>query len=458
MIGMDIHKLYVDPSYRSTCQQELEKKGFIKDYEVHWRKKDGTKIGVILTLSVYWGKDGSIAGYRGIARDVTERKVLERQLLQAQKMKSIGTLTGGIAHDFNNLLTIMNGYTELILSEKTEDDPIYLDLQTILETGRKGAELVHRLLTLSNKSEITLRSCSLNFIAENSVVLIKRTIPKMIEIETIFTKNLAMVNADAGQIEQVLLNLCINAKDAMPEGGKLRIETQNVAVDEAYCRIHTEAKPGPCVLLEVVDTGTGMDQKTLDRMFDPFFTTKGWDFKKGTGLGLSMAKGIVEKHGGWITCESEPGKGTIFRIYFPAIIETPGVQKHEPKAEPVRGTGNILLVDDEEHVRDLGKRILERAGFTVMTASNGREALEIYSKEQTSIDLVVLDLIMPQMGGERCFEELIKINPQVRVIVSSGHSLTPEEQDRLGISAKGFVNKPYQIKQLLGVVSGVMDV
>ena len=239
-------------------------------------------------------------------------------------MEAIGTLTGGIAHDFNNLLTIINGYTELILSEKTEDDPSYADLQKILETGRKGAELVQRLLALSKKGEINPQPLDLNRMVENSINLMERTFPKMIEIETILGKDLGMVNADAAQVEQVLMNLCINAKEAMPEGGRLRIETRNTSWTRTIAGCTLVPSLDRHVLIEISDTGTGMSKETMDRIFDPFFTTKGWDFKKGTGLGLSVAKGIVEQHGGWITCQSEPGKGTTFRLYFPAIEELTG--------------------------------------------------------------------------------------------------------------------------------------
>lgn len=232
-----------------------------------------------------------------------------------------------------------------------------------------------------------------------------------------------MVNADVGQTDQLLMNLCVNAKDAMPDGGHLTIETRNITVDEDYCRLHVGAKPGRYVLVEVSDTGAGMSRETMDRVFDPFFTTKGWDFKKGTGLGLSVARGIVEQHGGWITCESEPGKGTTFRIYFPAIVEAAEAEKPEPSAETVLGAGKILLVDDEEYVRALGKRILDRAGYKVVTAANGKEALDTFTGEQSNIGLVVLDLVMPQMGGEKCLEELVETNPHVKVIVSTGHSL-----------------------------------
>jgi len=400
----------------------------------------------------------------GTAQDITDRKEAEQErerlrneLFQAQKMEAIGTLTGGIAHDFNNLLTIINGYTELVLSEKTSDDPGYSDLQKVLETGRKGAELVQRLLALSRKGESNPQPLDINPTVKNSVALLKRTLPKMIEIETVLGKDLSMVSADAAQVDQVLMNLCINAKEAMPEGGKLRIETKNVIVDASDCRLQVAAKPGSYVLIEVADTGTGMDAETLDRLFDPFFTTKGWDFKKGTGLSLPVAKGIVEQHGGWITCESEPGKGTTFTVYFPAIEEPPVVRKSESLTELVPGWEKILLVDDEEYVRALGKRILERAGYTVITAANGKEALEIYSREQSNIALVVLDLVMPQMEGKQCLEELLKIHPKVKVIVSTGHSLDARERMHLGTAARGFVNKPYKVGQLVQTVKEVMD-
>jgi len=272
-----------------------------------------------------------------------EREQLRRQLLQSQKLEAIGTLTGGIAHDFNNLLTIINGYTEMLLLERTEDDPIHEDLQKIFQTGRKGAEMVQRLLTFTKQGEYSPEPMNLNEQVELTKNLLERSFPKMIAIETSLSDDLGTINADGGQIEQLLMNLCINAKDAMSDGGSLRIETRNITVDEDCCRLHAGAKPGPHVLIEVADTGAGMSTETMDRMFDPFFTTKGWDFKKGTGLGLSVAKGIVERHGGWMTCESESGKGTKLKIYFPAIVEEPMPEKLVPAAETVPGSGRILL-------------------------------------------------------------------------------------------------------------------
>ncbi len=399
----------------------------------------------------------------GVNQDITERKKAEderenlrRQLAQAQKMEAIGTLTGGIAHDFNNLLTIVNGYTELMLSELTEADPLYADLQRIYETGQKGADLVRRLLALAQKSEANPQPRNLNDVVENVTNLMQRTFPKMIRLETVLCSDLGMVNADREQVEQIVMNLCINAKEAMLEGGRIKIETKNTLVDEEYSRLHPGTRPGRHVVIEISDTGAGMTKETMDRMFDPFFTTKGWDFKKGTGLGLSVAKGIVELHGGWITCRSEPGKGTTFRLYFPVMDDSP-LAPDTPAAEGTAGGANkILLVDDEEYVRDLGKRILEQSGFAVITAENGEEAVKVYAGEKSSISLVVLDLIMPVMGGEKCLEELLKINPNVKVILSSGHTLDSSELVRLRAYTKGFVNKPYRIKQILGVVREIL--
>jgi PAS domain S-box-containing protein len=395
----------------------------------------------------------------GMALDITERKCAEEerkrlreQLFHAKKMEAIGALTGGIAHDFNNMLTIINGFAEMILLDITEDNPIYADIQAILQTGRKGAEIVQRLLAFTKKAEITVSPLDLNEVIRNSVALMERTFPKMIAIEMRLASDLGTVNGDRAQIEQALMNLCINAKDAMTDGGTLKIETENVTVDEAYCRRNLGATPGRHVLMAISDTGGGISKELMERVFDPFFTTKGWDSKKGTGLGLSVAKGIAEQHGGWIACESSCSKGTTFTLYFPVTEEFTAARESEAGTDPGEVRVKVLLVDDEDLVRDLGKRILERAGYGVITASNGKVALEIYAREQSSIGLVALDLIMPQMGGEKCLEELLKINPNVKVVVSTGGAMPKNERARLGACVKGFVNKPYQVRQFLDAV------
>ena len=443
--------------YRAQDEALFKKPGS-QIYESSVRNSDGSLRDVIFHKATFTDSSGALAGLIGVMLDITERKKAEQeqarlknQLFQAQKMEAVATLTGGIAHDFNNLLTIINGYTEIMLVETPEDDPKHPDLLRVLETGRKGAELVQRLLAFTRKGESNPQSMNLNRLVEQSVAFMERTFPKMVVIQTALGKDLGMVNIDASQIEQVLLNLCVNAKEAMPEGGSLKIETRNTLLDEEYCKRHPEATSGRHVLMEVSDTGAGMNKETMKRIFDPFFTTKGWDFKKGTGLGLSVAKGIVEQHGGWVTCRSEPGKGTTFSVYLPAIDVAPLQRGPEPEG-PTGSGGKILLVDDEEYVRDLGKRILERAGHTVITASSGTEALEIYAEDRENIGLVILDLMMPQMSGEACLAEFLKINRQVKVIISTGHSLDETESRRLGMSARGFVSKPYQMGELIQAV------
>ena len=432
-------------------------------YESLVESRDGSKRDVIFHKAVFRDASGAVAGLIGAILDITERKKAEeerenlrRQLSQAQKMEALGTLTGGIAHDFNNLLTIINGYTELMLTEMTEDDPLYPDLQKIFETGQKGADLVRRLLALSREGKGNPKPLNLNEVVEQSVAPMKRTFPKMIEIDTSLDKELSMVNADASQIEQVLMNICVNAKDAMPNGGRIGISTKNIQVDGEHQRERLEAKTGPHVLMEISDTGSGISAEIIERVFEPFFTTKGWDFRKGTGLGLPVAKGIVEQHGGWIACRSEEGTGTTFSVYLPSIGEESDLS--EQKIEEPSPTGKkILLVDDEEFVRDLGRRILERSDQSVVTASSCKEALEIYAREGEDIGLVILDLMMPQMGGEECLYELVRMNPAVKVIISTGHHVSHPERQSLSKVVKRFVNKPFGVEHLKEAVRAVLE-
>ena len=397
-----------------------------------------------------------------LAIDITDRKRAEEekerlwsQLLQAQKMEAIGTLAGGIAHDFNNLLTVVLGYSELLLLGKDERDSSYADLQKINQSARNGAELVKRLLAFSRKTEVDARPLNLNEQIEHVKSLLVRTIPKMVKIELLLSDETNSVKAGAIQMEQVLMNLAVNAKDAMPDGGTLTIKTESVDLDEEYCRLHLGSEPGRYVLLLVSDTGQGMDKETLKHIFEPFYTTK--ETGRGTGLGLAMVYGIVKQHGGYITCYSEPGLGTTFKIYLPvtmAEVETPAPIE---KPTPTRGSETILLVDDEEPIRALGKRILERSGYHVLTAVNGKEALSIYAKEKDAIRLVILDLIMPEMGGNECLKRLLKINRDAKVLISSGYSAGGESKDAKETGARGFVGKPYNMMQMLEAVRQTLD-
>lgn len=419
------------------------------------KTKDGTRYHVDTSISPVRDAFGSIVNFVAVNRDVTEHLKLTQQLFQAQKMEAVGTLAGGIAHDFNNLLQVILGYSELLLVEDLLSDTARNDLEKVVLAARNGTDLIQRLLTFSRKTEPTLLNLDLNQRIRQTRKFLERTIPKMIDIEMILAENLAAIHADPSQLDQIVMNLAVNARDAMLTGGRLTIKTENVVLDEEYVRTHAGAKPGDYVLLSMSDTGHGIDKKTLEHIFEPFYTTK--EVGVGTGLGLAMVYGIVEQHGGSITCYSEPGLGATFKIYIPAVI--PEAQDEQPinATMPQGGTETILLVDDEELLRSLGKRILERSGYTVFTAPNGEEALSLYNKEKDKISLVILDLIMPEMGGKQCLEEMLKINRQVKAIIASGFTVNGDTKTLLAAKAKGIVPKPFNVKELLLSVREVLD-
>ncbi len=400
-------------------------------------------------------EDGSPATVVEVARDVTGQKELEAQLVQAQKLEAIGTLAGGIAHDFNNLLQAVQGYADLLLCDEGRTERDCRALENIHRAAKRGGELTRQLLTFGRKVESKKWSLDLSKEAMEVGKLLERTIPKMIEIQLHLEASPGIVHADPGQIEQVLMNLAVNAKDAMPDGGKLTISVENKKLDEEYCKTHPETTPGDYVVLSISDTGHGMDDETLKHIFDPFYTTK--EVGKGTGLGLAMVYGIVKDHGGYITCNSKPGEGTRFRIYLPVIdqmaerLETRVIDAHFEK-----GTETILLIDDEEFIRELGVELLGEAGYTVLTAVDGESGLQLYCKKQDKIDLVILDLIMPGMGGRRCLEALMQINPQARVVVSSGYPENGSAGEARTAGSRGFISKPYDMRQILSVVRQVL--
>jgi nitrogen-specific signal transduction histidine kinase/CheY-like chemotaxis protein len=399
---------------------------------------------------------GKITGLCGFARDVTETKQLEAQLLQAQKMEAIGTLAGGISHDFNNLLQGILGYAQILLLDKSNDDPDYIKVREIERAARRATELTGQLLAFSRKVELNPRPMNLNQEIRQVEKLLQRTIPKMIEIELQLEEPLQTVNADPGQLEQVILNIGVNARDAMPEGGQLIIQTKDVSLDQNYCRLNPEAKPGPHVCLSIADTGHGMDQETIERIFEPFYTTK--ETGKGTGLGLAMAYGIIKNHEGHITCNSNPDEGTQFNIYLPAIkvdVEDESAQIEEPITI---GRGETLLVvEDESMLRNLAKDMLVRGGYKVIEANSGEEGLKVYQEKGQEISLVILDLIMPGMGGKQCLAEILKIDPQAKVIIASGYAMSDPEMDDIFSSSKGFIKKPYYFRNMLKVIREVLD-
>jgi len=401
-------------------------------------------------------EDGSFLGGVSLYEDITEKKELEAQLQQAQKMEAIGTLAGGIAHDFNNILQAISGYTQILLMGKEADNPDYEKLESIEKSAQRASDLTKQLLIFSRKVESKLRPMDLNKETQQISKILERTIPKMINVELHLAENLNIINADPAQIEQILMNLGVNARDAMPNGGRLLFETENIILDEHYCKIHLGSKPGDYVKLSISDTGHGMDKEILKHIFDPFYTTK--EIGKGTGLGLAMVYGIVKSHNGYIMCYSEPDEGTIFKIYFPVIKkETESLEPKEEKFPIKGGNETILLVDDEEAIRELGKDILASFGYTVLIASDGETALEIYRENKKKISLVILDIIMPGMGGRKCLEELLKINPELRIIIASGYSMNGPGKEILKAGAKGFISKPYNINQILKSVRETLD-
>ncbi len=400
--------------------------------------------------------------YQSIGLDITERKVarkekakLEKQLQQAQKMEAVGTLAGGIAHDFNNLLQLLQSHAELLLLNRSLEESAEEKLQDIIRAVGRGSKLTRQLLTFSRKIESKLRSTDLNHEVREVKELLSRTIPKMVQIEMGLADDLRPINGDSVQLEQILMNLALNAKDAMPEGGKLIISTENVTIQEEDQYIHPELTAGEYVLLRVSDTGHGMDNETVERIFEPFFSTKSPG--QGSGLGLAMVYGIIQSHNGHISCESKPGEGTTFKIYLPAI--KPGNEQVGEKMlqEPVGGSETILLVDDEESILKSGEEMLSKFGYKTLSAASGEVALELYRRRQEDIDLVILDLVMPGMAGNRCLEELLRINPEAQVIVASGYSPEGPAKGAIDARAKGFINKPYNATKMLNVVRRVID-
>jgi len=356
----------------------------------------------------------------GVATEITERKLLEEQLLQSQKMEAIGQLAGGVAHDFNNILTAIVGYTDLLSAEVSGNDRQLEDLEEIRKAARRAAALTRQLLAFSRKQVLELRNIDLNDVVLNLDKMLRSLISENIELKTDLADDLAAARADPNQIEQVIMNLAINARDAMPDGGTVTIETGNATLDDAYAAQHVSVIPGEYVMLAVSDTGCGMDERTKSRIFEPFFTTK--PAGRGTGLGLSTVYGIVKQTGGNIWLYSEPGKGTTFKIYLPAIAALPeDIGKIAPAEAARRGAETVLVVEDDEQLRRLTHRALDAQGYTVLVADRGATALDISRRHKGDIDLLLTDVIMPDTNGRKLAETIRAARPGLRVLYMSGY-------------------------------------
>lgn len=425
-------------------------RGEMRNSEEKIKGKDGNELNIFITIYPDVGEDGEATGYDGYFLDITEKKRLEEVLLQTQKMEAVGTLAGGIAHDFNNVLTAILGYSELLKSEMDETDPKYKAIHIIQSSAQKGAALASRILNVTRKEKFEFKIVNLNRVIQETIELLSRSIPKVIAIEVNLDKDLPAVKADAVQLQQVIMNLAVNAVDAMPDGGRLMIETSCDAIKSDF--LISKQSPDRFVKLSISDTGKGIEKSLLHKIFDPFFTTK--IRGSGTGLGLYIVHSIVLNHSGYIDLFTEPGEGTRFDIYFPVSI---GIEDYDglSETEDIRGAGTILIIDDEPDVREILKDILQRHGFTVLTASEGREGVHIYRLRKKEIDLVVLDMIMPLMNGTEVLQILKSINQDVKVIFVSGYQSEGfADIDKLTKdSICGFVQKPFTINTMTNAIN-----
>lgn len=455
MSGVDIASLYFNPGERDAFKKELSRNGYISDYELTLKNRNGEKIFAMVTANVVCDKSGNVVAYRGILHDITNFKKLEAQLLQAQKMEAIGKLTGGIAHDFNNILTAIIGYGSLLRRNINELDPSREYLESILSSAERAANLTRSLLAFSRKQPQDLKPLELNNILKGMKKLLLRLIGEDIDFRTALADDDLVIVGDVSQIEQILLNLSTNAHDAMPRGGSFTISTEKITLDENFNRNHGYGKPGLYALLTASDTGEGMDAQTREKVFEPFFTTK--EVGKGTGLGLSIVYGIVKQHDGFINVYSEPGEGTIFRIYLPLS------SRHHVDADtieisrPLGGSETLLVAEDELEIRKLMRILLEESGYKVIEAENGREAFEKFKENSDDIKLLLLDVIMPYKNGKEVFEEARKIRPEVGAVFISGYTREIVHKKGLLEGEADLISKPFSAQQVLRKIREVLD-
>jgi two-component system cell cycle sensor histidine kinase/response regulator CckA len=457
-LNIPIITFYTNSSERAVFRKEIETKGFLKDYQLELKRKDGEPITVQLTAAVVRDKAGKIAAYRGILRDITRHKRLEQQLIQAQKMEAIGTLAGGIAHDFNNILGVIVGYIELALEDLPKDYPVRNYIEQVLIAAERAAELVKQILAFSRQTDRKRKSLHLSPVIKESLKLLRSTLPATIEIRHHIRVDFDsdLVFADATQVHQVMMNLCTNAAHAMQQdGGVLEVCLDDVYLDAESTAAYENMEPGPYLRLVVSDTGHGIPEVVKKRIFEPYFTTK--NPGEGTGMGLAVIHGIVKSHGGDITVYSEPGKGSAFHVYLPRMEK--GKEEGEPRLEEETGGGSecILLVDDEVALTQVGIRMLKRMGYEVVGTSNPIEALEILRSEADRFDLVISDLTMPNITGLQLAKEVRRIKPGIPIILCSGYSTAIIMEEIKAIGVNDFIMKPIIKSELSRVVRRVLD-
>ena len=457
LFGTDIVQFYADPGERHALSEEVYNKGFVRNVEWKIRRRDGTERTCLMAASAWRDEQGKLLGHLAIAQDITELKRLEGQLRHATKMEAIGRLAGGVAHDFNNLLTVITGYSSMLAMQFPEASPQSEKLLQIRHAADRAASLTRQLLAFSRKQVLEMKVVDLNHVILDVEKMLRRLLGEDIDLVTIPATTHARVKADPDQLSQILMNLAVNARDAMPDGGKLTMEVGNVCLDAAYAETHSEVQPGSYVMLAVSDNGTGMDPETTTRVFEPFFTTK--EKGAGTGLGLATVFGIVKQHGGHITVYSEQGQGTTFRVYFPRTEDPADSMRDRSGAgiEAVAGK-SILVVEDEQSVRDYACEVLKSLGYVVSTVKDPQEAIDVCENEPGPIHLLLTDVVLPLMDGKSLFERLVRLRPSMKVLYMSGY--TCNAIVRHGVLERGvhFLQKPFDEMSLARKISEALSV
>lgn len=460
IFGMHCENFWKEKEKTEEILHSLKKTGRWVGERIAFRK-DGSTFNAQLSASLVIDEDGRPISIMASLVDISEQKrakkenrKLQLQLLQAQKMESIGRLAGGIAHDFNNILSAILGYSELTLIKLPENHPVRENLYIIRDAGEKAAALIHQLLAFSRNQILELNAVKINDVVRNTIRMLSRMIGEDI-ILNLKTSSEWSILADTSQIEQILMNLAVNARDAMPSGGRMTIETADVELDKEYALAHEGVEPGPYVILSVSDTGAGMSRKVQERIFEPFFTTK--DRGKGTGLGLATVYGIVKQHNGYIWVDSEIGEGTTFKIYLPAIKGKVDIRYSQRDETLMKGMETILIVDDELSIRKLIKNILQTLGYKLLEASSGKDALEVSDAFEGKIDILLSDVIMPDMNGCELAESVKKIRPETKVILMSGYPNESITGYRILEICNAFVQKPLKPSTLTGTLRKILD-
>lgn len=456
LMSVVVRDIYAHAEDRAVFLELLHTNGFVTDFETTVQCRDKQLLHITMNATAIRDDLGNISLIRGIARDITEHRKLEEQLRQAQKMESIGNLAGGVAHDFNNILTAIIGYGHLAMRKMERDDPNRLNIEQMLEAADRAAHLTKDLLLFSRKQPIHRKLIDLNEVIRKLEKFLIRVIGEDIALQSILHDEETPILADTHQIEQVLMNLATNARDAMPKGGALTVAIDQIRLDQQFINLYGYGKPGVYAMVTVSDTGEGMDEQTRQKIFEPFYTTK--EVGKGTGLGLAVVYGIVRQHEGYINVDSEPGIGTAFRIYLPIIATGAAVEETTLSEErPEGGTETILLAEDNESVRNLTLTILKEFGYTVITAVDGEDAVNKYRENKESIQLLLFDLIMPKKSGKEAYEEIRKIRSEIKILFASGYS--PDivrDKASLG-NGTAIIFKPASPMELLKQVRMVLD-